>query len=385
MDSSKFRKFFQKSKNLTAVGTGYIVASAISGLFWIFLASVLEKEEYGELGYWLAVIGTVGAVATVGSSNTLTVYVSKGVKIQSTLFLITFIAGISLSIGLLVFTQNIFVSFYPLAVVIFSTIIFDLLGKKAFVNYAGVLIIQRILMVLLSLAFLQIWGVNGIVFGYTLSLAVFSFLIYKSIQEGKIDFKLLKDRKNFIINNYGINLLEVINVNVDKLIIFPIFGAIILGAYQLGFQLFFVIMVIPNIVTQYTLPHDASGNKNKLLKKYTLIISTIISGLTIIFAPYLIPITFPKFVEAIEVIQIMGFAVVPSALTLILTSELLGNEKSKSVVLGVIVSITVLIVGIILLGEIIGLIGMAVALVLAKYLQCGTLLILKNKISEKSY
>ena len=373
-----FRKFFQKSKNLTALGSSYILSNAISAIFWLFLASILDVDQYGELGYLLAIVGTVGAFGLIGSNNTLTVYVAKGIKIQATVFFITLIAGVALSIGLLVFTQNILISFYPLALIIFSTVIFDLLGKKAFTNYGKYLVIQRILMVIFALVFLEIWGINGIIFGYTLSFTVFSFLIYKAFQEGKIDFKLLKDRKNFILNSYGTHVLEVISINIDKLIIFPMFGALILGPYQLGFQIFVVIMILPHIVTQYTLPHDATGIKNKSLKKYTMIISGIITGLTVILSPLLIPIFFPKYIEAIEVIQVMGFALVPSALTLILTSELLGKENSRSVILGVIVAIIVLILGIIILGEYMGLLGLALSLVIARSLQCITLLILKK-------
>jgi O-antigen/teichoic acid export membrane protein len=373
-----FRNFFQKSKNLTVLGSSYILSGAISAVFWLFLASILDVDQYGELGYLLALVGTVGAFGLIGSNNTLTVYVAKGVKIQATIFLVTLIAGITLSIGLLIFTQNILISFYPLAVIIFSTVIFDFLGKKAFTNYGKYLIIQRILMVTFALIFLEIWGINGIVFGYTLSLAVFVFLFYKAFQENKIDFKLLKDRKNFILNSYGTHVLEVVSINIDKLIIFPMFGALILGPYQLGFQIFILLLIIPSIVTQYTLPHDATGIKNKLLKKYTMIISGIIAVLTIILSPILIPIVFPKYIESIEVIQIMGFALIPSALTMILTSELLGKENSKSVILGVIVAIAALIIGIIILGEIMGLVGLAFSVVIARSLQCITLLILKK-------
>ena len=108
-----------------------------------------------------------------------------------------------------------------------------------------------------------------------------------------------------------------------------------------------------------------------------MIISGIITGLTVILSPILIPIIFPKYIEAIEVIQIMGFALVPSALTLILTSELLGKENTKSVILGVIVAIISLVIGIIVLGEIMGILGLALSLVIARILQCGTLVILK--------
>ena len=376
-----FRKIFQKSKNLTVLGSSYIISNAISAIFWLFLASILDVEQYGELGYLLAIVGTVGAFGLIGSNNTLTVYVAKGVKIQATIFLTTLIAGATLSIGLLVFTQNILISFYPLALIIFSTVIFDLLGKKAFTNYGKYLVIQRILMVTFALIFLEIWGVNGIIFGYTLSLGVFVFLTFKAFQEGKIDFKLLKDRKKFILNSYGTHILEVIGINIDKLIIFPMFGALILGPYQLGFQIFVVLMILPNIVTQYTLPHDATGIKNKSLKKYTMIISGIITGLVVILSPQLIPILFPKYIEAIEVIQIMGFALIPTALTMILTSELLGKESSKSVILSNIIGIIALIIGIITLGEIMGLLGLALSLVIGRILQCFTLLFLKNRIT----
>lgn len=378
---TNFRKFFQKSKNLTTLGSSYILANAISAVFWLFLASILNVEEYGELGYLLAVVGTVAVFGLIGSNNTLTVYVAKGVKIQATIFLTALIVCAVLSIGLLVFTQNILISFYPLALIIFSTVIFDLLGKKAFTKYGKYLVIQRILMVTFALIFLEIWGINGIIFGYTLSLSVFIFLIFKAFKEEKIDFKLLKNRKNFILNSYGTNVLEVISINIDKLIIFPMFGGLILGPYQLGFQIFIVLMILPNIVTQYTLPHDATGIKNKSLKKYTIIISGIITGLVVSLSPPLIPILFPKYIEAIEVIQIMGLALIPSALTMILTSELLGIEKSKSVILSNIVAIIALIIGIIILGEIMGLIGLALSLVFGRILQCVTLLILKNRIT----
>ena len=113
---------------------------------------------------------------------------------------------------------------------------------------------------------------------------------------------------------------------------------------------------------------------------YLLLISGIITGLTVFLSPILIPIVFPKYIEAIEVIQIMGFALVPSALTLILTSELLGKENSKSVILGVLIAIITLIIGIITLGQNFGIIGLALSLVIARILQCCTLLILKNRM-----
>jgi len=103
--------------------------------------------------------------------------------------------------------------------------------------------------------------------------------------------------------------------------------------------------------------------------------------LVVILSPQLIPILFPKYIEAIEVIQIMGFALIPTALTMILTSELLGKENSKSVILSNIIGIITLIIGIITLGEIMGLLGLALSLVIGRILQCVILLIFKNKMT----
>jgi O-antigen/teichoic acid export membrane protein len=147
-DVNNFRSFFQKSKSLTAVGLGNLISNAISSIFWLYIASVLGKEGYGELGYLLATVGTAGAFALLGSNSTLPVYVAKGVKIQATVFFITLVAGVVASVILLGITQNIFASFYPLAFVVFSVIVYDYLGRKAFVNYAKYMIIQRILMVI---------------------------------------------------------------------------------------------------------------------------------------------------------------------------------------------------------------------------------------------
>lgn len=379
-DKSNFRSFFQKSKNLTLVGIGNLVSNGISSIFWLYLASILEKEEYGEVGFLLAIVGTAGAFSLLGSSSTLAVYVSKGVKIQATIFFITLIAGLIASIFLLLFSQNIFISFYPLAYVVFTVIIFDYLGRKSFANYAKYMIIQRVLMVVFSLVFLQMFGVNGIILGYTLSLASFVFLIYQGFREGKIEFKLLKERKNFIVNSYATHVLEVINKNIDKIIIFPVFGSFILGPYHLGFQIFGVTMILPKIVALYLLPHEASGVKNEKLKKYTIISATVITVLTVVLSPVIIPQIFPKYIEAIEVIQIMGFAVPPASLSLILISELLGSENSKKVAIASSTSIIALSIGIIVLGEYFGLIGLAFALVIAKSVQCSVLMLFKNKI-----
>ncbi len=322
---------------------------------------------------------TASAFALLGSNSILPVYVAKKIKIQATIFFVTLIAGGITSIVLLILTQNIFTSFYPLAFVAFSVVVYDYLGRKSFVNYAKYMIIQRILMVIFSLIFLQIWGIDGVIFGYTLSLGVFLFLVYKGFKEGKIEIKLLRERSTFVVNSYITHVLSVSSITIDKMLIFTLYGASVLGPYQLGFQIFGLVLILPHIVTLYTLPHDASGSKNLLLKKYTLLIAGILTVLSIILSPIIIPQMFPEFEETVDIVQIMSLAVIPTAFTIIFTSELLGNEKSEIVVLGSISSIVSLFIGILLLEEYFGLRGLALALVISKSIECIILFIMKNK------
>ncbi|EPA05298.1 lipopolysaccharide biosynthesis protein [Candidatus Nitrosarchaeum limnium] len=362
----KYKEKILKIKNITSVGISNLTSNAISGLFWIYLASLLGTEKYGELGYLLAIIGILGGIASFGAANTLLVYVPKGEKIQAVIFFVVLISGTIVGITSYFIFQNESILLYPLGYVIFSVVIFDLAGKKCFANYGKYMVLQRTLMVVLSLVLYKYQGIDGIIFGYSLSFFPFGILMYKSFRESKIDFSILKGKMGFIINNYVKQILTIVNFNVDKLIIFPFFGSSVLGPYQLGFQIFVLAMLVPNVVIQYTLPHDASGIKNLKLKKYTVLTSIIITIITISLSPIIIPQFLPKFDESIQVIQIMSLSFVPQSLSILYSSELLGSGRTKIILIATIISISTLSVGIILFGEKYGLFGITVSFVIGK-------------------
>ena len=71
-------------KGLLSIGFADIVGSAISGLFWLYIASQVNPDVFGELIYFISIAGLAQLVSLIGSSNALTVYTAKNVKIQST-------------------------------------------------------------------------------------------------------------------------------------------------------------------------------------------------------------------------------------------------------------------------------------------------------------
>ena len=129
----------KKLKDIGAIGGGDIFGSVMSAIFWFFLASQIEPEQYGEIHWFLGVAGIFSTMALFGTVNTLTVYTAKKVKIQSTLYAISLLASIVFSLIVIV----IFPSFYTIdvgiiliAYVINTLAIGDLLGRKQYTTYS---------------------------------------------------------------------------------------------------------------------------------------------------------------------------------------------------------------------------------------------------------
>ena len=363
------RSLLHDTKDVQHVGIGNIAGKVIVGIFWFYMATVLGSENYGQVIYLIA-LGSMGAaISMVGTSNTLIVYTAKKVPIESALYSIALILGTAAAIVLYIFSSNIIVSIFVFGYIFYNLGVAQLLGNKLYKKYAIILIIQKILFVSLALLFYYIIGFEGVVLGFALSMLVFSYIVLKEFRDTKIDFKILKPRFGFMINNYALTIEKVLNGQVDKLIIAPIFGFALLGNYALSIQFLSIMLIIPSIVFQYTLSQDATGNLSKKIKKVSIGSSIMVACLGIVLSPILIPIIFPDYVEAIQLIQIISFMVIPSSIILAYNSELLGKEKSRFVLIGQGISVSVYLVGLLTLGAIIGINGVAISLVLSSICQ----------------
>jgi len=358
------KEIFSKFKDLGTVGLGNITASLISGIFWFYFASLLGAEQYGEISYFIAIAGIASTISFLGLGNAVIVYTAKGEKIQPPLFIIGSISGIVTLIAVFLIFSQIGMSLYVLGYVIFSLATSEILGKKQYKNYTGYLITQKILMVGFALFFYYYIGLEGVILGIALSFFPYIKRIYTSLKTDKINFSLVRPRLGFIINSYALDLTRTFSGYTDKLIVAPLFGFAILGNYQLGIQILAILTILPGIVYQYILPRDSSGDSNKKLKKITISVSIILAILGIILAPIILPILFPKFIVAIEVIQIVSISVIPSTINLMYISKFLGNEKTKIILIGSGIFLLVQISAILLLGQLLGVNGVAIALVL---------------------
>jgi O-antigen/teichoic acid export membrane protein len=373
-----------KEKGVLSIGFSDIVGAGISAGFWFYVASVVTPENYGEIHYFLGIAGLVQIVSMIGNSHSLTVYSAKNENIQSTLFLLSIIPTIisCLIIGLLF--NRIDTGILALGYVIFESVNAVTLGKKFYSKYAKLIIIQKILTVILGIGFLYGFGYEGIIFALGLTFVPHMIIFIKEFKNNKVQFNLLKSKKNFIINNYIVKLSGGLGGQIDKIILAPLLGFTLLGNYSLSLQIFSILVIFSSISFKYLLPQDSSGISNKNLKKILILISIGISILGITVLPKIIPIFFPKFIQAVDAISIMSIAIVPETITMLYMSKILGKEKSKIILISKLISLSILIIGFILIGPIMGIIGLSIIMVLASISQTSILALSEIRVRERN-
>jgi len=379
----KIKILYQNFKGLTTIGTATFVSSGLGGLFWFYMASLMGTEAYGQISYFIA-IGIIGSrISLLGFANTMMVYSAKGVKIQPPIYLIAILGSVITSLILFfVFLYDVGISLYVIGFVTFTLITSDLLGRKQYKNYAKYLISQKIILIILSVSLYHLIGLMGVILGIAISFLPYSFVIYKEFKNTKIDFSLIRSRAKFITNSFANDLTSTFGGYLDKLIVAPMLGFALLGNYQLGIQFMLVFEIVPVMFYNYLLPKDARDESHTNLKKVVMLISVALCILAIILSPVVIPILFPEFTEAVPVIQILSIAIIPFTAATILNSKFLGMEKTKFVLTGSIILISVQIPSIIGLAALYGINGAAVGILLGNTCQ-AIYLILSYKISQK--
>ena len=379
MSHSDKQVIYLKIKGLLSIGFTDIVGTVISATFWFLLASIIEPEELGEIFYFLGIAGLASYISLIGTENTIIVYVSKKIKIQSTFNLLSLVvAGVSTLIIILIFSR-VDVSLIMLGYVINTLAMGDILGKKNYKSYSKYFILQKFLTLSLGFGFYYLFDVQGIIYALALTYVGYLIRVFKGFKEYKIDFSLLKPRIGFIMNNYSMQLARSSQKDIGKLIIGNLIGFTILGNYALASQVIGVMFIFTTVVFKYILSYDSNGEENKKLKQLTVIFSVGIAGVGYFLSPIIIPELFPKYNDSLIAIQIMSLSIIPGTISAIYTSKFLGLEKSRFVLISAIISWITLIVATIVLGPIWNISGLAIAFVLAQSFEAVSYIIINKK------
>jgi len=367
---NKIKNSIIQLKDLSILSSASLITNVIGGLFWMYMASLMGPEEYGQVSYLIGISVIVASISLFGAGNSMVVFVAKGKKVRSLFFVITFTISIIGSIILFLMFENFGMSIYTIGLVIFTLVVTDLLGKKSYVNYAKYLILQRILMVGIAIPLYFIFGAVGVIIGIALSFLPFTFIIYRDFRE-PINYSFLKLKFKTLFSIYLMDLSTLTRGYLDKLVIAPILGFTLLGNYQLGIQFIVILNIIPVAMYQYVLTHDSSGTSTVKIKILAVVISGILAISGAIVAPFFVPLLFPEFTESVLIVQILSFSIIPSTICIMYISTFLASEKPKFMLIGSMIFVVVQLSGIIILKDTYGIYGVSFAMILAYLAELG--------------
>ena len=193
-------------QDLAAIGFANLIGTGLAAIFWFYLASVINPDNYGEIHYFLGIAGMAQMISLVSTANVMTVYTAKNIKIQSTLFFLTICAGIISSIIVFILFERIDVSLLILGYIIFELVNGVLIGQKLFKRYAKFFLIQKILTLVLGITFYFAFGFEGVIFALVLSYVPSIWIIISEFKNSQIDFSLLRNHLQSQIKGSAIHV-----------------------------------------------------------------------------------------------------------------------------------------------------------------------------------
>jgi len=369
-------------KSISQIGAATAGGNAIAAFFWIYMADFMGQEDYGELGYLLSIAGIASTISILGGQWTMSVYTAKGIQIESSLYFISIITS-TISAAVLYFLfENVGISVYVVGLVAFNLFIAEILGKKQYKKYSKIFFSQKIILVTLAIILYYILGVEGVLLAYGISYLVFTSRIISTLKNRDFNFELLRKRFKFWMNNYVYELSSTARNQIDILLIGPLFGFALLGNYFLGLQVLSLFLILPLIIFRYTLPEDSSGSSTKQIKIMAIVASIGLALLGIFVAPEIIPLVLPEYTDVIDLIPLLSIAIIPRTTTAMLMSGFLAKENNKYLVLGNVISISVLVLGILYLPQYFDVVGLAIAYVLGVTAQTIYLIVVHLRITK---
>ena len=369
-------------KSISQIGAATVGGNAIAAFFWIYMADFMGQEDYGELGYLLSIAGIASTISILGGQWTMSVYTAKGIQIESSLYFISIITSTISAVVLYFLFENVGISVYVVGLVVFNLFIAEILGKKQYKKYSKIFFSQKIILVALAIILYYILGVEGVLLAYGISYLVFTSRIISTLKNRDFNFELLRKRFKFWMNNYVYELSSTARNQIDILLIGPLFGFALLGNYFLGLQVLSLFLILPLIIFRYTLPEDSSGSSTKQIKIMAIVASIGLALLGIFVAPEIIPLVLPEYTDVIDLIPLLSIAIIPRTITVMLLSGFLAKENNKYLVLGNVISISVLVLGILYFPQYFDVVGLAIAYVLGVTAQTIYLIVLHLRITK---
>lgn len=345
-----------------------LFSTAFAGIFWIFLASILAVENYGSIYFDMAIPSILGAISLVGLPTTVIMLTAKGnntFKFQANLLVLITSICFSIPLFFIHWTLGAFLitnNFFQMATS-------QILGEKSYKEYSILIIGSRITQITFSLLFYEWIGQHGILVGYVLGFILFSYRYFLNIKFKKLELSQIKQHWHYISHVFGIQVSGAMYSFSDKVLIGFLYGFSNLGLYTLGSQFLNALGFLPSGLSAYLLPEESSGSNTKKIRRLGLILSAIFTVIAFFSIPFVVNTFLPEYVESIPLAVVMVLSLFPITVISIFNSQLLGNGKSKPPLIGMIIYVILQLIGIVIFGELFGILGLAISIVVANSIQ----------------
>ena len=349
-------------KNFSYVGFGRIAAIGLQALFYFILAALLEPESYGELSVIVALAGTFSVISTFGLNVSLQVYVAKKNSTLSNQINTLFVISTTIA-GLILLPMNPLGALLCVSMSLFSMNQFNLMGLKQYKNFMLNALLKSSTYVIIPLLLYFVLEIPGIVLGMAISNLIASIPFFKTLRLKK--FFELKNYYRVLIHNFGVAISGTLPFVVDKLLIAPLFGLFIVGVYQFNLQIFFALGILPGVLGSYLVSEESGGTTHKKISYLVILCSVVLAVITIFAAPYFVNAIFPKYSDGILGLQVMVIAIIPQAVASVFGAKLLAKESTK-IGYSAIVQVGSLLLLIALLGNLYGLVGLGIAVLISQ-------------------
>jgi len=367
-------------RNFSFIVIARIIAAGLQALFYLIFAALLDPEQYGQMSYLIAIAGTFSVISRFGLTHTVSVYLAK--DDTKTANQVNVLAILTTTVGALILLLiNPIVAVLSLSISFILMNQYNLLGLKKYKTHMVTDIVKSIILIILPLGLFFVLDIPGVLLGMAISNFLCCFHFFK-----KLNFKLQgfnQITKNFkvLLHNYGADASLNLPRMVDKLVIVPLLGFTSTGIYQFNLQILFALEVLPIIMHGFLLSEESSGGNLKKFNTLLIIVSALIVVAVIILSPIFVNEFFPKYSEGVPSLQVIVISLIPLSISAILSAKLQAKESEK-IGFSVLVKIGSLLVLILFLGNLFGLLGLSMAVLISSLLYASFLAVLYYKIKN---
>jgi len=246
--------------NFSYVAVGRLVAVILQAIFYLLFAAILEPESYGELNYLIALAGTTALLSRFGLNFTITIFRAKENSKVSDQINTLAIVSISIASLILLFINE-FAALLALTLSFFMMNQGNLLGFRKYKTFMYNATLRNVAIIVIPVLLYFVFDIPGILLGLAISNLIGSLPFFKIIK--LTSFFHLKNYYKVLIHNFGVDASTSLSGTVDKLLVAPLFGFLMVGIYQFNIQILFALGVLPTILYSFLLSEESRGTTHK--------------------------------------------------------------------------------------------------------------------------